>query len=291
MLSLIFFSFVITFRAQSIVWNAFISRTVQTVLKSVPMGCRGPAASSSNTLRPTTNAIPATLTAPRGKRTLCNDRRVCLLVQLQIEMHKKVCWILLPNKRKMSEKSRKDSTKWRCIVCVLVWIVFEEKLFFIINFTLLFFFNYSIWTFVLFLSNFLLNASLPTIWKQSFSHHRSRWVKHLNPVSWNPEIIEETDMEEIGETQLPLSTSLWPITSRCNIKQQDLEWHHFRFSSTGGSCHLSLVCYFSCLEWQTPACLSLTMWPLMENTRLTFGHKHSLPKRFNFQKIQADGGN
>lgn len=54
-------------RAQSIVWNAFISKTVQTVWKSVPMACKVPTASSSSTLKPTTNAIPAMLTAPKGK--------------------------------------------------------------------------------------------------------------------------------------------------------------------------------------------------------------------------------
>lgn len=38
-----------------------------TVWRSAPTGYRGPTVSSSNTPRPTTSAIPATPTAPRGK--------------------------------------------------------------------------------------------------------------------------------------------------------------------------------------------------------------------------------
>lgn len=40
---------------------------VRTVWKSVLMACKVPTASSSSMLRPTTNAIPATPTAPRGE--------------------------------------------------------------------------------------------------------------------------------------------------------------------------------------------------------------------------------
>lgn len=59
--------FLTSHRARSTVWNASISRTALIAWKSVPMACKAPTASSSSTQKPTTNAIPATATAPRGE--------------------------------------------------------------------------------------------------------------------------------------------------------------------------------------------------------------------------------
>lgn len=73
-------------RARSIVCDASISRTAQTVLKSVPTACKVPTASSSSTPRPTTSAIPAMPTAPKGKSRRDKDkseRRALTLVTPQ----------------------------------------------------------------------------------------------------------------------------------------------------------------------------------------------------------------
>ena len=60
-------------RAQSIVWNASISKMVLIVLKSVPMACKVPTASSSSTQKTTMNAIPAIPTAPKGEYSQDED--------------------------------------------------------------------------------------------------------------------------------------------------------------------------------------------------------------------------
>ncbi len=65
------------YRVQITVWSACISKMDPTVWRNALMVCREQTASSSNMLRPTTSAIPATPTAPRGKT-------VCLCLHLNL---------------------------------------------------------------------------------------------------------------------------------------------------------------------------------------------------------------
>lgn len=60
-------------RAQTSVWNVFTSKTGPTAWRNAPTGCKAPTASFSNTPRPTTSVIPATPTAPRGKRRTVHE--------------------------------------------------------------------------------------------------------------------------------------------------------------------------------------------------------------------------